>query len=220
METLAAGSAPDSGYQKLYELQDRVLHTVFAVEQEFYLTGGTCLSRFYQAKRYSDDLDFFCNDSPRYAFAVRSIRAELEKSLQLAAVIETRGFTRFQIEHTLQVDFVNDIPYRYGEPLVTTEGYLIDTVENILANKLTAILGRDNPKDIFDLLLIHSHYTVSWRDILEAAHKKAGFANDELVVRIQTFPRHMLNQISCIDCGFLDSFQDDIAAVIAGILNA
>ncbi|MCA1755676.1 MAG: nucleotidyl transferase AbiEii/AbiGii toxin family protein [Spirochaeta sp.] len=220
METLAAGSAPDSEYQKLYELQDRVLHTVFAVEQEFYLTGGTCLSRFYQAKRYSDDLDFFCNDSPRYAFAVRSIRAELEKSLQLAAVIETRGFTRFQIEHTLQVDFVNDIPYRYGEPLVTAEGYLIDTVENILANKLTAILGRDNPKDIFDLLLIHSHYTVSWRDILEAAHKKAGFANDELVVRIQTFPRHMLNQISCIDCGFLDNFQDDIAAVIASILNA
>ena len=82
METLAAGSAPDPEYQQLYELQDRVLHTVFAVEQEFYLTGGTCLSRFYQAKRYSDDLDFFCNDSPRYAFAVRGIRAKLEKSLQ------------------------------------------------------------------------------------------------------------------------------------------
>ena len=73
---------------------------------------------------------------------------------------------------------------------------------------------------IFDLLLIHSHYTVSWPDILDAAHKKAGFSNDELVIRIQTFPRHMLNQISCIDCGFLDNFQDDIAAVIAGILHA
>jgi len=220
METLAAGSAPDPEHQQLYELQDRVLHTVFAVEQEFYLTGGTCLSRFYQAKRYSDDLDFFCNDSPRYAFAVRGIRAELERSLHLTAVIETRGFTRFQIEHTLQVDFVNDIPYRHGEPLVTKDRYLIDTVENILANKLTAIIGRDNPKDIFDLLLIHSHYTVSWPDILDAAHKKAGFSNDELVIRIQTFPRHMLNQISCIDCGFLDNFQDDIAAVIASILHA
>ena len=39
-------------------LQDRVLELIFSQEQEFYLTGGTCLSRFYQEKRYSDDLDF------------------------------------------------------------------------------------------------------------------------------------------------------------------
>jgi len=46
-------------YKKLYALQDEVLEKVFAVEDEFYLTGGTALSRFYQEKRYSDDLDFF-----------------------------------------------------------------------------------------------------------------------------------------------------------------
>ncbi len=49
-------------YDKLYELQDSVLRIVFATEKEFYLTGGTCLSRFYKAKRYSDDLDFFTNE--------------------------------------------------------------------------------------------------------------------------------------------------------------
>ncbi len=59
--------------------------------------------------------------------------------------------------------------------MVTRDGYLIDTVENILANKLTAIIGRDNPKDIFDLLLIHSHYTVSWPDILDAARVAANY---------------------------------------------
>ena len=42
-------------YVKLYELQDEVLKLVFSEEQEFYLTGGTCLSRYYQEKRYSDD---------------------------------------------------------------------------------------------------------------------------------------------------------------------
>ena len=45
-------------YKKLYSLQDRVLDVVFGVEDEFYLTGGTALSRFFYAKRYSDDLDF------------------------------------------------------------------------------------------------------------------------------------------------------------------
>ncbi len=52
-------------FERLYALQDSVLETVFSTETEFYLTGGTCLSRFYQAKRYSDDLDFFADASPR-----------------------------------------------------------------------------------------------------------------------------------------------------------
>jgi predicted nucleotidyltransferase component of viral defense system len=61
-------------YQKLYELQDEVLKVVFETEREFYLTGGTCLSRFYVEKRYSDDLDFFTNQSPRYSFAIKNIK--------------------------------------------------------------------------------------------------------------------------------------------------
>ena len=54
-------------YSKLYKLQDRVLSLVFEVENEFYLTGGTCLSRFYIEKRYSDErlLDDFDNDFPQ-----------------------------------------------------------------------------------------------------------------------------------------------------------
>lgn len=45
-------------YTELYDLQDRVLETVFSIESGFYLTGGTCLHRFYYNKRYSDDLAF------------------------------------------------------------------------------------------------------------------------------------------------------------------
>ena len=46
-------------YEKLYELQDRVLEIVFDTEQIFYLTVGTALSRFYKEKRHSDDLIFY-----------------------------------------------------------------------------------------------------------------------------------------------------------------
>ena len=49
-----------TNYKELYKLQDKVLDVVFSAENIFYLTGGTCLSRFYKEKRYSDDfeLDF------------------------------------------------------------------------------------------------------------------------------------------------------------------
>jgi len=33
-------------YKKLYDLQDKVLDVVFTIEDAFYLTGGTALSRF------------------------------------------------------------------------------------------------------------------------------------------------------------------------------
>lgn len=43
-------------YTKLYELQDAVLSVVCSTEGDYYLTGETCLNRFYHEERYSDRL--------------------------------------------------------------------------------------------------------------------------------------------------------------------
>lgn len=98
-------------YQELYLLQDEVLKVVFDTEHEFYLTGGTCLSRFYIEKRYSDDLDFFTNQSPRYSFAIKNIKRALQNHFELKVEVESKDFTRFNINCLLQVDFVNDIAF-------------------------------------------------------------------------------------------------------------
>ncbi|RLA73579.1 MAG: hypothetical protein DRG30_06125, partial [Epsilonproteobacteria bacterium] len=95
-------------YRELYSLQDEVLEKVFGVEDEFYLTGGTALSRFYQAKRYSDDLDFFTNSSTRFNFAIKNILAELSKEFTIENELDSRDFVRIKINGLLQVDFVND----------------------------------------------------------------------------------------------------------------
>ena len=50
-------------WEKLYTLQDWVLAQFRAVKHNFYLTGGTALSRGYFQHRYSEDLDFFLNDA-------------------------------------------------------------------------------------------------------------------------------------------------------------
>lgn len=207
-------------YRMLYTLQDQVLETVFTTESEFYLTGGTCLSRFYQAKRYSDDLDFFTNDSPRFAYALRNIRTALQDSYSLTVEVETKNFLRLTVDGTLQVDFVNDGPFRYKEPVVTEQKYLIDNIENILANKITAVIGRDNPKDVFDIVLVYTFYHFSWGEILEAAHKKAGFSNEDFAVRLKSFPKKMLAEIKCIDCSFLDNFDTVIDEIIQAVVKS
>jgi len=201
-------------YKKLYDLQDEVLKVVFETEHEFYLTGGTCLSRFYVEKRYSDDLDFFTNQSLRYNFAIKNIKKALQEKFELVVEVESKDFTRFKINELLQVDFVNDIAFRYKEPIVNENNYLLDTIENILSNKITAVIGRDNPKDIFDIYLIWKFYGFDWSDILASAHQKAGFCDEELIVRLKSFPKELLQEIKIIDETFLDNFNTDFKKII------
>ena len=206
-------------YKKLYSLQDRVLETIFSLESEFYLTGGTCLNRFYHEKRYSDDLDFFTNSSNRFSFSVRNMKLELTKKFEVTAVLESKDFVRFMIDDLLQIDFVNDRVPHYKDVIVLDNGYVIDNVENILSNKLTAVIGRDNPKDVFDICLISKYYRFDWKEILESAHQKAGFGDEELIVRLKSFPKHLLQQINLIDNDFLQDFDRQFETIIEEITD-
>lgn len=207
-------------YKKLYTLQDEVLSKVFGVENEFYLTGETCLSRFYIEKRYSDDLDFFTNASPRYSFALKNIQLVLHRYFDLQILVTSKDFNRFLINGILQIDFVNDIAFHYKDVIVTRENYLVDNVENILSNKLTAVMGRDNPKDIFDIYLIAKFFPFSWQDILQAAHQKAYFCDEELIIRLKSFPQNMLDRITLADRDFLRNFDQEFSAIITSIALA
>lgn len=204
-------------YTKLYDLQDKVLDVVFAIEDEFYLTGGTALSRFYQEKRYSDDLDFFTNSSSRFNYAVKNIVNELLQNFAVEHELETRDFIRIKIDNLLQVDFVNDRVPRYKEPNILKNGYKIDIIENILSNKITAVIGRDNPKDIFDIYLISKFYTISWGEILKSSREKSVFSFDDLIVRLKSFPSQLLESINLIDKTFLNNFENEFPKIIENI---
>lgn len=193
-------------YKELYRLQDKVMDVIFSAENIFYLTGGTCLSRFYQEKRYSDDLDFFTHDSSAFNRVLREIKTLLSDSFDVKEEVSSKDFVRLKIDETLQVDFVNDRVMRYKKTKYLDNGYIIDNHENILANKLTAVIGRDNAKDIFDIYLIDKFYDIDWQKILEVAHQKAGFSDDDLIIRLKTFPTSLLNGILLVDKSFLDDF--------------
>jgi len=206
-------------YRQLYELQDKVLDVVFATESEFYLTGGTCLSRFYQEKRYSDDLDFFTNSSSRFHFAVKNIKVKLQDQFSLVVELESKDFIRFKINDLLQIDFVNDRVPRFRDIVTLENGYLIDNVENILSNKITAVIGRDNPKDIFDIYLISTYYSFDWREILDSAEEKASFNLEDLIIRLKSFPSKLFDQINLTDTRFLDNFTNEFEDIIEEIKN-
>lgn len=206
-------------YKKLYEFQDMVLRLVYETEKEFYLTGGTCLSRFYFEKRYSDDLDFFAQSSNRFHFAVKNILYQLKNIFSVVTEVDSKDFIRLKINTILQLDFVNETLPHFKDIIITEENFIIDNLDNILSNKLCAVIGRDNPKDVFDIFLIYKMHTFSWQEVLKAAHKKAYFSDDDLIIRLKTFPRNLLKNIKLLDEDFLDDFDEIYIKIINEIIR-
>jgi len=83
-------------YVELYKLQDKVLDVVFSAERIFYLTGGTCLSRFYKEKRYSDDLDFFTHYNDGFARVIREIKQLLNDKFTIVEEVTSKDFIRLK----------------------------------------------------------------------------------------------------------------------------
>ena len=159
-------------------------------------TGGTALHRFYCNERYSDDLDLFMQGQPYFYDETKAIIYNLQKNFTVETVVSTKDFLRIKIDN-LKVDFVNDRVYRYGISNIKN-GIPIDNVYNILANKLMAVLGRDEEKDVFDIVCICLMYDFNWADILQSAHKKENFEDYILIERLKSFPLDWLENLKLI----------------------
>lgn len=183
-------------YPELYRIQDKVFATLQGHQGPLYLTGETALSRFYLQHRYSEDLDFFANNDAFFVPQILNIRKLLNDSFRLMndKSIQSETFLRFWIEdqgQELKIEFVNDVAFRWGDSLFSS-GISLDNVGNILANKLTALVGRDEPKDVFDIVSIAREYSFSWPEVFEKAYNKAIISEPDIVMRLRTFPPEMV----------------------------
>ena len=119
-----------------------------AFRKSYYLTGGTALAAFYLGHRYSDDLDFFTHES-QTPFLLPFLEQLHGRGL-FEWESRTPYFIRIRYQKTLKVDFVHDVLFRAGVPWPKNE-WRVDSLENILLNKITAIQGRLDVKDYVDL---------------------------------------------------------------------
>jgi predicted nucleotidyltransferase component of viral defense system len=142
---------------QLYPIQDKVLALIGNMPSPFYLTGGTALSRFLLHHRYSDDLDFFVNRSPRFHEDVDKVYETLIGFFPFSKItVRQDSYVRIMItdqETSLKLEFVNDVGHRVGEVSRVNAGLQIDSWENILSNKVTA-LARLAGKDYVDVLFL------------------------------------------------------------------
>ena len=207
-------------YSNIYALQDKVFAAVFSAETTFYLTGDTCLNRFYHNRRYSDDLDLFTNENALFREDVRILVDALTyASLSYTIQVDTRDFIRLLIQDELQIDLVNDRVYRYGKSVHSPLGIVLDNELNICANKLCAIIGRDDPKDMFDLYTIFKEGKIDWKTAITAAAKKCVLDPEVLEYRLSSFPLGLLDLLAVVDPSTVSEMKQGYSHMVKHILH-
>lgn len=178
-------------FDRLYPLQDAVLAVLRELETEFYLTGGTAASRGYLHHRFSDDLDLFVNDDPRFGlWAERLVSALATRpGWQIDVLLREERFVRIALVASvpLKLELVNDVPAHVGTVQEHPVLFRLDSAENILANKLTALLDREEPKDLADVWGFCCKLGLPVDEALAGAQSKAAgiFAPDLARVLLQ-----------------------------------
>jgi hypothetical protein len=162
----------------LYPLQDRAIQSILQADTEFYLTGGTASSRGYLHHRFSDDLDYFVNDDDRFGLWAERVIQSLAKNTGWTCnvLMKEERFVRLNLvtaDGNLKLEFVNDVPAHVGEIRVDPVLGRYDSAENILANKVTAVLDRKAPKDLADIWGFCTQMNLSLHDAITGAQGKA-----------------------------------------------
>ncbi|MEA3308496.1 MAG: nucleotidyl transferase AbiEii/AbiGii toxin family protein [Chloroflexota bacterium] len=165
-------------FELFYPFQDRVLHLLDDLDTEFYLSGGTAAARGYLQHRFSDELDFSVNDDARFGlWAARAIdRLTRETAWRSEVLLREERFVRLVLyagDILLKLEFINDVPARVGPIAHHAVLGRLDSPENILANKITALIDREEPKDLADIWGFCCQMHLSLAEALGDAQSKA-----------------------------------------------
>jgi predicted nucleotidyltransferase component of viral defense system len=195
---------------------------------DFFLTGGTALSRAYYNHRYSDDLDLFLDNSPTYNEQVNKVLALLDESGFIWSTrenfVRAEDFATITIRHKdsetpLKLDFVNDKVPHFGNIQKTALFYRTDPIRNILSNKLSAIF-RYEAKDVADIREIANRETVNWTEaIAEAQEKEAGLNTTYLCEILKGIPQSKFESVAWTKPQNWDAFRADIDRIVREILE-
>jgi predicted nucleotidyltransferase component of viral defense system len=168
-------SSPTKG--GLSELQRAVLAEFFRRERGFFLTGGGALVGYYLHHRTTSDLDLFTLDEnafERSRYVLGAVAEAVGANLDVRQ--DAPDFRRYGLSRAgdaVLVDLVRERVRQVGATKREIDGVLVDTQEEILANKLTALVGRQEERDLVDVYYLEKHgFRVE--DALDAALAKDG----------------------------------------------
>lgn len=160
--------------QRLNKLQRDFLNAFFARENSFFLSGGAALVGFYFGHRQTHDLDLFTleNDIETGFLLAKEVARELNATVE--SIQAAPDFRRLLVkgdESSIVVDLIHEYTFQITPEKRLVNKIRVDTVEEIFANKLCALLSRSEIRDLVDVRQLERS-GLSLDDALKAAEKK------------------------------------------------
>ncbi|MCX7706882.1 MAG: nucleotidyl transferase AbiEii/AbiGii toxin family protein [Anaerolineae bacterium] len=162
----------------LSPLQEALLSRFFSYDigQHFFLTGGTALAAFYLGHRLSEDLDLFTAserglDAARDALQDMAERAGWQLDLRRWSPYFLQAIVITEAGESVKVDLVRETGPELG-PKRRCAGIVVDSLLDIAANKVTAILSRADAKDFVDLYFVLPLLDYDIEELIELAKQK------------------------------------------------
>jgi hypothetical protein len=169
---------------RLTPLQWRILAVLAGIEPGWTLTGGGALAGVYLKHRTTKDLDLFWHGQDRLGDLPREVRDRLSAA-QLEATVLQSGNTFFQLRvsdgsDVCVVDLVADpVPTVVDAQRLSLQdaSITVDDPQEILTNKLCALLGRAELRDLVDVRALLAFGADLKKALFDAPRKDAGFSN-------------------------------------------
>jgi hypothetical protein len=144
-----------------------------------YLAGGAAILIEPNTMRFSNDLDYFHDSEARVAEAFSADQSLLETGgYSIDVDLNQPGFVRAIVrkdDHATKVEWARDSAWRFM-PTVRDDrvGFVLHPVD-LAVNKVLALAGRDEPRDVLDALHFHRRLLVLGALCWAACGKDPGF---------------------------------------------
>jgi predicted nucleotidyltransferase component of viral defense system len=147
--------------------QDLLLYHLYKKSNNFIFKGGTCLYKLYNLPRFSEDLDFSVLAQENIRETVESVARELKAKIESK---KTKTSFLFKLRfpgiltqfNTIRID-ISLVNIVFGFEVKNYISSYIDIppfslrvlkLEEILAEKIHALIKRNNARDLYDLFFL------------------------------------------------------------------
>jgi hypothetical protein len=209
--------------KSLTPLKYDFLRGFFALDHHFFLSGGSALGIFYLEHRLSYDLDFFSTQEVDW-HQTRNLVQHVANDIgaDLEAITEAPFFYRFKLLRGAEkevLDFVAEKVRQIDEEKENMGGIAVDTLREIAANKLCALLGRGEQKDVVDLYFLQQA-GINLSGMIELAANKEGGMEPAILswvlsqIHFDEIPPYVLKPLTADE---LNAFLADLTSQLADL---
>ncbi len=175
---------------QLTPLQARILEALVGIDGV--LTGGGALVGYHLGHRSTRDLDIFWHGRHELGTIPADVTGRLRVAgLTVQRLRTTPALVQIAVregDSMVPVDLVADSLLPVDPPVLRPPGILVDSAQEILTNKLTALLSRWAVRDLVDTrALVEAGWDLR-RALAEASQKDGGFSPPTLAWVLQTTP--------------------------------